>query len=322
MRGIHNIYNKPDDYLSKKSILGVWNSIAGIRLELTKFGVPSDSFMKKKTNSGTDTMFWRDKWLGERTLKEIFSNLYLLDKTKNCRVANIIDRGTARWDWKQPPATPTQVHELANITSLIVGFHLNSDPNVWKCTLAEDGRFHVNEIRRRIDQLSTPTPPPPHTPASPIVWLMEIPIKVNCFVWRDNVGRVPSAVALIRRGIPVDSTICKGCRTEEDDSKHILFDCPFARTVWRWIMTWCSIQFPCFQSQLLKKRRHTLLSICYGALWWIWRARNERIFNSQHNSPAKVADTIQAQVFSWIKYRRKQCNIKWVDWYTRPLNCN
>ncbi|KAL4578020.1 hypothetical protein LXL04_014135 [Taraxacum kok-saghyz] len=52
IRGIHNIHNKPDDYLSKKSISGVWNSIAGIRLELIKFGVPSDSFMKKKNELG------------------------------------------------------------------------------------------------------------------------------------------------------------------------------------------------------------------------------------------------------------------------------
>ena len=242
-------------------------------------------------------------------------------------MAHRIQAGSTTWDWRMPPNTTVQLQELQGLLPVIHQFIPNGEPDSWKCMLAEDGRFYVREIRQKIDQLRTPSP------VTPITWLMEVPIKINCFVWRANIQRIPSAVALSTRGIAVDSLICKGCITEEEDSNHILFNCPCAKMVWSWIANWCNIQFNCFQSvsDILNfayqwtncaKRRATLLSICYETLWWIWRARNDRIFKSLSNTPTQVMDVIQAQVFCWIKHRRKQCSIKWAEWSACPLNCN
>ena len=66
--------------MTNKAITGVWHNIAGIRHELTKLGVPCESIMRKQINSGTSSMFWWDKWIGVNTLKELFPNLYQIEK--------------------------------------------------------------------------------------------------------------------------------------------------------------------------------------------------------------------------------------------------
>ena len=48
IKGIHNLYNKPAHHISKKSIPGIWNRIAGVQDELKLFDIDIEELMVKK----------------------------------------------------------------------------------------------------------------------------------------------------------------------------------------------------------------------------------------------------------------------------------
>ncbi|CAI9295050.1 unnamed protein product [Lactuca saligna] len=55
--GIHNLKNKAADCISKKSIPGVWNNIAGVKSEFLKVGINFDEVIKKQVGNGDCTLF-------------------------------------------------------------------------------------------------------------------------------------------------------------------------------------------------------------------------------------------------------------------------
>lgn len=108
-------------------------------------------------------------------------------------------------------------------------------------------------------------------------WTHEVPLKVNCFIWRAKLDRLPTARALTRRGIQLMSALCPYCELEEEDTAHALFRCPLASKVWEYVGHWCNIPHLQFQNaeEMVKyvtqwgtcsKQRKTLTSICYGTV--------------------------------------------------------
>lgn len=101
-----------------------------------------------------------------------------------------------------------------------------------------------------------------------------------------------SATDLAYRKVPVDSMRCSGCITGEDSCDHILLSCPYADWIWDHIFNWCGLGLRKFASisDLLNsilsdklgpvKKQKVIYSVVMGTLWAIWRARNNRIFNS------------------------------------------
>ncbi|KAL4556241.1 hypothetical protein LXL04_038885 [Taraxacum kok-saghyz] len=97
---------------------------------------------------------------------------------------------------------------------------------------------------------------------------------VQCFSWRAKMGRIPSAVALSRRGIlNRNNTTCNYCNQEDERVDHIMIICPFARLVIEWILKWCGIYGVAFNTVIevldfavgwgnCPKKRRTLQAIC------------------------------------------------------------
>ncbi|KAL4566158.1 hypothetical protein LXL04_030268 [Taraxacum kok-saghyz] len=46
-----------------------------------------------------------------------------------------------------------------------------------------------------------------------------------------------------------------------------------------------------------------LTTICYGVLWTLWKARNDRIFNNKLPSVSRTLDEVLSLVFLWFKHR-------------------
>lgn len=171
-----------------------------------------------------------------------------------------------------------------------------------------------------------------HICDGPFIWSKVIPIKISCFVWRAKLGQIPSLMALKGRGVNLGDTMCGGCRLCEEDCNHILKSCPIARQVMMAIWRWCDIDLDqhltvrdlihdiCRWGNC-KKRRIGLVSIVYGSLWCIWRARNDRVFNGATKTPAMIFEEIKAIVFVWLKHRASKGDIVWENWSSSPLSC-
>ncbi|XP_023763157.1 uncharacterized protein LOC111911634 [Lactuca sativa] len=291
-----------------------------------KVGINIEDVILKEVGTGEKTMFWHDRWTGNMTLKASFPEMYKLERHKHCMVNERILPGGLVWNWKASITSPEQIREADLLLNRVSNIQLGTRNDKWVCKLSNDGVFHVEDLRLRIDRRDMQ----PGEVA--ITWTHDVPLKVNCFMWRAYLDRIPTACAFIKRGIQVTSPTCTFCEDKDEDVAHVLLQCPMVAKVWEWVFQWCGIpgyQF-CNMHDLVKfttqwgscpKKRRCLVNICYGTIWHIWKARCDWIFKKIRPSPAKVVDLIKSNVFIWSKYRRSQCSMQWIEWCVNPICC-
>ncbi|GJV20039.1 RNA-directed DNA polymerase, eukaryota [Tanacetum coccineum] len=102
----------------------------------------------------------------------------------------------------------------------------------WICDLNGDGLFRVKDIRSSIDIILLP---------SDVIstrWVKYVLIKINVFVWRARLDRLPTRVNLDRRGVIIYSVLCPLCEAVSEDISHVLFRCDLASHIFRRICRW------------------------------------------------------------------------------------
>lgn len=194
--GIHNLNHKPAERLSKKTISGVWNNIAGVIQELQRAGISFDDIFKKQFGDGDDTLFWMDTWCGGEPFRDRFPELYQLERRKSCIIKERLHEPGHMWDWRSPLTTDEQIHSFRRLSTAIGAFCLTLGKDIWRCALTCDGEYHVGALRSKLDNMELANN------EEIIPWIHDIPIKVSAFVWRANLGRIASNNALNRRGVP------------------------------------------------------------------------------------------------------------------------
>ncbi|GJZ44931.1 RNA-directed DNA polymerase, eukaryota [Tanacetum coccineum] len=159
----------------------------------------------------------------------------------------------------------------------LVDIIVEEDLCVWD--MAIDGIFSVGDTRLLIDVKILPTLVPPTS------WEKTLSRKVNIFIWRLALDRLPHRLNLSAWGMDIASIACPSCNGNVESSSHIFFDCDFAKEIWRLIRSWCDFPLPTFTSyghwkswftswQAPKQKSHRLYIIIVASFWWIWRFRN------------------------------------------------
>ncbi|CAH1412783.1 unnamed protein product [Lactuca virosa] len=144
-------------------------------------------------------------------------------------------------------------------------------------------------------------------------------------------GRIPTATELSKRGVNLETLTCRMCEEKDECPDHALVDCSFAKKkvadgIWRW----CNVQVGGFNkvNDLLDfvatwgscaKRRKIIVVICYGMLWCIWKARNERVFKKNRLPPDKVIEIVKSVTFLWVMNRGKMAELAWKNWSQCPF---
>ncbi|GKE84901.1 RNA-directed DNA polymerase, eukaryota [Tanacetum coccineum] len=98
--------------------------------------------------------------------------------------------------------------------------NVEEDTCVW--SLAKDGSFWVGETRRLIDAKFLPSL------SSPTSWDKVLPRKVNIFLWRLALDRLPNRWNLSSRGLDIPSISCPMCNSHVESSSHTFFECTVA----------------------------------------------------------------------------------------------
>ncbi|GJW78592.1 RNA-directed DNA polymerase, eukaryota [Tanacetum coccineum] len=119
---------------------------------------------------------------------------------------------------------------------------LNIDVNEDTCTwsLGPNGTFTVKDARYRIDQNILPTL------AHATTWDKSIPRKVNVFMWRLSLDRLPHRLNLSSRGMDIPAISCPSCNANVESANHVFFECDIATDMWKLVFRWCDI--PLFQA--------------------------------------------------------------------------
>ncbi|GJV74409.1 RNA-directed DNA polymerase, eukaryota [Tanacetum coccineum] len=273
---------------------------------------------------GTRIRFWKDIWVGETPLFTRYNRLYHLDQDKDCLIIDRINNGQWSWNWSR---TNLGVRNLAYLCDMLneIG-QLNIDVNEDTCTwsLGPNGTFTVKDARYRIDQNILPTL------AHATTWDKSIPRKVNVFMWRLSLDRLPHRLNLSSRGMDIPAISCPSCNANVESANHVFFECDIATDMWKLVFRWCDI--PLFQASswdsfndwiiswhASKEKKHRFYVITTSVLWWLWRYRNSVTFNSQPLRKSDLFDNVRFSSFSWL-HNRDHMKLSWNDWLMYPLS--
>ena len=141
--------------------------------ELGKHEVEVGEVFNIQIKSGNGTQFWRDKWRGTVKLKDKYPSLYELELGKSCSVSSSPqDAGFSR--------------DLGNLHRDMYQITMENGDDRWMCPLNSRGEYTVKGLIMKID--SRMCLPSGNTTFK---WCKEVPLKVNCFVWRASQRRLP-----------------------------------------------------------------------------------------------------------------------------------
>ncbi|GJT69825.1 RNA-directed DNA polymerase, eukaryota, reverse transcriptase zinc-binding domain protein [Tanacetum coccineum] len=274
-------------------------------------------------SSAVDRYVWSLENSGEFSVKSIRQ---VIDA--NC--FPVIHSAT-RWVKSVPLKEEELISELARLTLIIhlprpsIG-QLNIDVNEDTCTwsLGPNGTFTVKDARYRIDQNILPTL------AHATTWDKSIPRKVNVFMWRLSLDRLPHRLNLSSRGMDIPAISCPSCNANVESANHVFFECDIATDMWKLVFRWCDI--PLFQASswdsfndwiiswhASKEKKHRFYVITTSVLWWLWRYRNSVTFNSQPLRKSDLFDNVRFSSFSWL-HNRDHMKLSWNDWLMYPLS--
>ncbi|GKC93994.1 RNA-directed DNA polymerase, eukaryota [Tanacetum coccineum] len=110
----------------------------------------------------------------------------------------------------------------------------SEDTCVWN--LGPNGTFTVKDARNIIDQKTLPSLPSTS-------WDKIIPRKVNIFMWRLSLDRLPHRLNLSLRGMDIPAISCSSCNANVESANHIFFECIIASDLWKLVYRWCEILF-------------------------------------------------------------------------------
>nr|GFB56644.1 hypothetical protein [Tanacetum cinerariifolium] len=135
-------------------------------------------------------------------LKVLFPRIFNLDLDKRCSIANRLVVQDWSFVLRRRPRGGAESVQLDALTSFICSFSLSDRRDCWVWSLGGNEGFSVASVRGLVDSVMLDN----GHDATP--WNQYLPIKVNVFVWRLMLNRLPSRVNLDRRNIEVDSLLC------------------------------------------------------------------------------------------------------------------
>ncbi|CAH1422323.1 unnamed protein product [Lactuca virosa] len=192
--------------MSNRNITGVWHNIASIRNDVKKHGLDIGDIFQLQVQSGDNSQFWYDNWVGSGILKDKYPSLFELESRKRCTVADRFYDGSFEEHWNSCPSHLGLAADMDSLKMDLSNVELAYGDDKWLCKLNNNGEYTVCALRRKIDMYAGPQPPLPT-----ITWSKEVPLKVNCFVWRALQNKIPASEALRFRGVDIASTVCGAC---------------------------------------------------------------------------------------------------------------
>ncbi|KAG7535395.1 Endonuclease/exonuclease/phosphatase superfamily [Arabidopsis thaliana x Arabidopsis arenosa] len=258
------------------------------------------SGLRKNIGSGFDTRVWSDHWIPSIPARPAKSRLANPDP--NLFVSDLIDPGTKRWkvDKLQDLVSPEDI-------PAILGLHPNltfsRDLFIWSHT--KSGNYSVKtgylaaQACRRGD-CDLPFQGPSVTALQAQSWKIPTSRKIKHFIWQSASGCLATCQRLADRHLGTDRT-CPKCGTFAETINHVLFECPPAFQAWSLSQIpiipnvfpsrslFSNLDYLFWRAKELGGREETLRNFPW-IMWFIWKARNSKVFE---NTDIHPSDTIQ-----------------------------
>lgn len=175
-----------------------------------------------------------------------FPRLYNLEQFKDCRLRDrrILQNENWEWSWcwrTNPTGRP--IDDLVALCERIGNIQLSlntSDGWIW--LLEKNCTFTVRTLSSLVDEKLLG----PLCFGKRFSWNNFAPKKVNIFLWRTCLDRLPHFANLSKLGIQINLPMCPICNLVPETRDHILVSCSRIRTVWYKIFSWWKLSFSAF----------------------------------------------------------------------------
>ncbi|GJV94055.1 RNA-directed DNA polymerase, eukaryota, reverse transcriptase zinc-binding domain protein [Tanacetum coccineum] len=200
---------------------GTWANVVASIHALHARDIILNNTIRLKVGCGSRVRFWKDVWIGDNALNEQYNRLFRLDVNEDCYMADRWSVNGRYWHWCRPIEGGKTSGMLAAMMDDIQNVNLNSESDSWQWLLGKDGVFTVGETRKHIDNVMD----------SSIRWNKFLPRKINVFMWRLSLDRLPHRFNLSRCGFDIDSILCPICLKTAETKGHVFSTCEFAYDV-------------------------------------------------------------------------------------------
>jgi ribonuclease HI len=275
----------------------VWRSICS-----SKFILRAGN--RWRIGNGNNIPLWNESWLADALPLEPVNNndLFYADFF----VSDIMEHNPKRWNsdivlslFDEPSA--------ARILATPLYPSVTDDRRIWRGE--SNGDYSVKSAYRIcVQDLDTS-----HLRVNGnwnLLWSIKAPPKVKHFLWRICRNCIPTRVRLRTKGVDCP-TVCALCNVEEEDSKHVFFNCPSSQNVWSMSVfsqvvsnaangdnDVKTVIFNILQ-QLSKKDAALLACI----LWSTWKQRNNKIWNNIIDAQSFVFSRVVSMLQDWRAVR-------------------
>ncbi|XP_071708247.1 uncharacterized protein [Rutidosis leptorrhynchoides] len=282
--------------------LASWCSCLGGRLPFMYLGISvgkhvdglgisfSNSFIHS-IGDEKSTSFWDDIWVGNVSFKDRFKRLHRLEIDKDINISSKIEefKGDGLGNWAYPPMGRTN-SELNELRDTVRNLQLTEGKkDCWSWNLNSKGIYTVKDCSVLVDKVILPRA------VNSIESLRNglVSKKVEVFIWRARLGRIPVRFELDKRGIDLNSVRCPICDGDIETVEHILFS-----------------------SQDHKKNQWQ--AVCWVVCYILWKNRNAKVFKNKLETVPSLFSEVQVLSYDWISRRCKGHIMDWLQWFSRP----
>ncbi|GJR49954.1 zinc finger, CCHC-type containing protein [Tanacetum coccineum] len=126
---------------------------------------------------------------GDQPLKTLFPRIYMLDSDRSCLVMNRIPFYDVNSFLRRQPRGGIEMAQLSELQAKIEHVTLSDHGDSWLWTLDSSG-FSMASVQYLVNSKTLDTAP------NATRWIRHIPIKVNIFIWRLMLNKLPSRVSV------------------------------------------------------------------------------------------------------------------------------
>lgn len=302
----------------------IWMNILKAIRDLDGKNTNLDIFVKKKVGDGRGTRFWEDNWCGDMPLKSLFPRIYRLDLETQPLVYHRRNLNY-RVSWlRRIPRGGAEQEQWTSLLNLMNAYVFSEQCDRWIWSGDGTGIFSVSNARNIIDHRTL------IVEDKPTRWIKEVPGKVNIFVWKMLIDRLPTRWNLSVKGFEVQSMSCGICDNMIESIFHVIIDCDVAKEVWKLIERWWNVDIPDHNSihirfswvdglKMKRKTKKAFMAVIFTTTWVLWRFRNESIFGTYKPKKAHIFDNIVNQSFHWITCRNRKLKPFWLGFICNPI---
>ncbi|CAN1777535.1 Putative ribonuclease H protein At1g65750 [Linum perenne] len=256
--------------------------------------------------NGTSTLFWMDRWIDEGSRLVDLAQGNIEDIDLDATVAEMINH-QGQWDFSK-----FLTFLSAEGLDLVAGMSApqrEAGDDEWVWGEEANGKFSIRSAYNLIHSAETSRSPEFWRQ----IWNWKGPNKIRHFIWLAAHDRLLTNHARKRRNLTED-TRCHWCLHPDETVIHVLRDCSFAQEVWRAIergqrtdREWQEPLEVWLPSNLDRDQKFSFGVTC----WFLWRSRNERIFESASTPANSVA--IKAAVWTDNASKALERDTSWMN---------